>query len=1401
MTDAQTRFGHRALTLAVVGLTVLWTVAAGLAPLAANAQVSLSANSLIRGTSFSTVYYYGADGMRYTFPNEKTYMTWYSDFSNVVTISDAQLASIALGGNVVYRPGSYWVKIQSDPKVYAVSADGALHWIESEAVASALYGGSGWNTFIHDVPDTFFADYTVGASLMSASSLYDGALASMNGNTYLITGGQRRMVSSAGMAANRLMSKFVLHPTVDFSSVAAGSDITGYVASVADTAQKATDSSSPAASGSLSIALASDTPAGATLPGGANGVEVVKVRVMAGAEAATLNSLVVNMGGIGATSNVANAYLYEGTNRLTEARSVNSSTRQATFSNLNLAFAAGQTRNISVVVETSSSQTAADTFNMGIASASMVGASGTVSGSFPVTGNTFTMASQDVGTVTIAKSGTISNPSLGAQGATIGQFTIAAASEDASVSRLRLKIDNAADHTGYALYQGSTKLADGVWASGDFVDFTLATAYTILDGNTKIFTVKANIGGQSADTVKVFLDKATDLIARGGDYGFNMAVTRTDYDGDSCTSASGDCSYSTVQGGKVTFAFNGPAAADIARNSQDQVLLAFSVSAAQEVTIKDLDVQVYGDDDGDGDAFDRISESDTDNDNDGLINSSEANLKDIKIRNASTKVTVMGPLELDDVSDSNGNGTGTIGATGATSEDATQLIDFTDDVTLAAGSTQNWEVTADIDDGAATGTAFGALLYTAGLSIEDNNGDALTLSTDVVPTGNIQGNNQTARAASLTVALASAPTSFTTVQGSSNVNVGSFTFTAGTASPVAISSIKVSAYAADSGNTMTAGGGSGFQVEDMVSSCSIYNMAGTLLDGPNGAESSGTYFLFDNVSWTIPAGAVEKLVVKCNIANTADTDSDTLSVDLADLSADIVAVDADSNTVTPTTDAPNGGTTATVLVTVAASGSLAVAADAASPDAGIVLTGSSNNLVSKFRFTATNEDFTVTTMTFSEEQAEDDTSSADSSAYANNIGLVRISYPNASNVTQTATAAMSGNEATFSGLSFFVPANSPKVVDVSVDVPGTDRDSGGSAASGEKIRMGFSNGDGSGSDDFRAVGAGSGDVLDESDVSDVGDSLESSSGIATFVVRETKPTVSLASGSPSGAKIPGLDEVLRFTVAAASNEDVVLSEMVFQLSTTDNNGEGSTDDQPDWNECETDQDGSTNNINSAGADFAFYDYSDLATPLDGASDWTMLSSALAACTSTQADVRFVHLQLATKVKISAGTTKTFSLWFDSTGASAANDDSLRVDIPADPIVAIASFLDSGSVDVDGAIAQTAYTAADTIVTDANSSRPAHGDIVCITTGTCASSEELVLVSNKGATNTNLYVVRGYMGTNGAAIVDNDQLDYAPSSFVWFDDGSTTSTDTEEEDEVAGAYSVKNLPIIGGNIVF
>jgi hypothetical protein len=121
-------------------------------------------NTLIKGTSTTTVYYCGHDGKRYFFPSDRVFFSWYDSFNNVEVITDTELASIPLGGNVTFRPGTRLIKIQSDPKVYAIDSYGVLRWVPTASKAVEHFGEN-WESLLEDVDVAFFTNYELGETV------------------------------------------------------------------------------------------------------------------------------------------------------------------------------------------------------------------------------------------------------------------------------------------------------------------------------------------------------------------------------------------------------------------------------------------------------------------------------------------------------------------------------------------------------------------------------------------------------------------------------------------------------------------------------------------------------------------------------------------------------------------------------------------------------------------------------------------------------------------------------------------------------------------------------------------------------------------------------------------------------------------------------------------------------------------------------------------------------------------------------------------------------------------------------------------------------------------------------------------------------------------------------------
>lgn len=1230
MTNALT-FGKRVFTMAVVAVTVLSSVAAGLVgmPSVARAADDYANGDLIKG-SLSTVYYV-YDDERFTFPSEGVFYTWYEDFDDVMEVSDSALAAIPLAGNIVVRPGTWMIKVQSDPKTYVVNRGGELHWVETEEVATDLFGED-WNMWIMDVADVFFTDYEAGVS-MTEAMLTDGMLVEDDSTTYLVWDDELRAISDDGMDANRLQSRFVMSDSsVDLSDYEMGSDIDAEVASLSDSSQQASGTAS--SEGGLTVSLNDDSPSGQTIPRSATNVQLMAVDLEASDADVSVSNMTFDFSGVSDESVLSSVYLYWNGERLTNGKSVNSTTREVTFSGLGIDVAAGDTETIWLTADVDDSDfgTASVAFELEDEDA-VTSSAESVDGDFPVEGDSNTVTSAaEVGTVTIDKTGSLSDVTLGEEEAEVARFTIAADEEDAEITSLTLNVDKADDHSAYELWQSSTKLGDGESIGDDLVLFELDEAYTILDGNTKTFKVTASIGGDPADEIHSALEETSDLTAIGGDFGFGMQVDSTGYDedGTNCATTGDDCSFVNIIGGKLTFAFNGPSAStDLQIGGDDQSIFDFTLTSQNAATVNSFEFDLTMTDADDGTDF---------------------NFENFRIVK-DDGTTLMGPEELSTIGDN------------------TQTIVFSDEFDIAAGDSWDLSLVVDINDtgDAAEDDTITAVLDSSETEAEDTEGNDLVVGTDIIPSADLTGHDLTLNDASLEVDVAGTPSTGTVVKGSQDVDMVGFSFAAGDASDLIVTdaSFTVLVEAASAGTTFVAGeeGVGDFAAQNKITSCSLYNSDGDLIDGPESVDADAT-MEFSGFQWTIASGETERMVVNCNLANvdlegTPDADRYAIQLD------DVTVEDADGDEITATLTETNDddGDNPDTIINVAATGTLEVALGADSADATIIIGNSTDVEVGTFRFSATTESFYVNTLTFA--NGGDDDVATD----------VSISYEDEDGATQTATSTLSGGLVEFSNLDMYVGADDTSDVVVTID---TNNVSGTGATSGATFQLTLQ-ADTAG--ELEATGVDSGEL--ENDIDTTVDADE-------FELRKTKPTLSKASGSPSGSSIASLDEVLRFNIAADSHGFVTVNELTFKMVSTDG-------DTSAWNTCDG------GDITTA--DFSLYNYDDLSEELeDDDAEWTLFDAAGANCGAGNV-ITYVNIDLTTPVEIGAGTTETFSLYVDTTGASSADDDSVRFDVPrqseldtaATGVDSINWDDDTQGTDVDGALVKTLPITGGTLV--------------------------------------------------------------------------------------------------------
>lgn len=1058
--------------------------------------------SLIKMAGLSTVYYL-KDNKRYVFPNQKTFLTWYRDFSSVITVSQSELESYPLGGNVTYRPGVKLVKITTDPKVYAVTGGRTLRSIVSEANAISLWG-SNWATKVEDVPDSFFTNYVVGAPL-TAGMYGEGQLVKLANSpdvAYFDGGSYRLFANEVAFTANRFSFAYVATAPSSWTSLSPmGSTISGVDNSLINTAGSA--SSSVSTGTGLSVALASDTPSSASVPLGATGVNYTKFNVTASNDGdIVLQSVTVTRMGVGTPGDFENVYLYDGMTRLTTGRSINSSTNKATFNNLNLTIARGTTKTLWIAADMSASGTGSGSSSLGIASASDVVAGGaTVTGSFPVSGNMMGMTNVQAGSIVIEKTGTLSNPKAGETGAKIASFKVTAGSaEDLKVTGITLYNSGNVQSdklSNFVLKQAGTTVATAAaMSSNSQIMLSFTSPFLLEKGASRTFELYADISAtaRANDTISLYLDNSADLHSVGQTYGFGAAVNRTAYDG------APEASSTIIQAGQVTLSFQGPAVQDLAVQQQDVELFRFTITAQSNIEIRNTHLN--------------MTAAGGSNDNDltdaeGLLNLTVPNYTDIKFTDVTSNQLVAGPKDVT-----------------ASGNDLTQTLDYTDTWNVNAGQTRTIKVTADIANytPAADETIKATLnTFTAGTDIKNLDTNQFLGASDIVPSTNIAGNTHRVKAGTATATLAGTPSLQTYINGSTAVSMTGVNITAGTGKDLRVTSLKLTATGANSCGTET---DCVLNVKLWDGGSQVGQTKSLLSDGTQpGATSSVT---FDNLNVMVSKGTTKTLTASVDL-NTLSTvaGGTTLHFDVANNANDIVAQDADGNSVSVTAGSVVGPSH---VIVAAGSMTAALAPDDSESEARLVLAGNSDEVLGKFKFTASREALKISKVR------------VEVPATAIEEVMSLSLWDGATKVTNDVTLSSgTPNYADFNAFTtdFIVPKDSSKTLTVKANLQSTSN----GATSGTLITATLSTTAGT----FEARGTNSNTVLVNADVAlgQVGNNMYLRKTKMT-ITENNLPTVAISSGAEN--------EVYKFTVAADAKEDVAIKQMAFNLTLTDNVG-------------------------------------------------------------------------------------------------------------------------------------------------------------------------------------------------------------------------------------------------------
>ena len=664
-------------------------------------------------------------------------------------------------------------------------------------------------------------------------------------------------------------------------------------------------------------------PVAGAIPSGSIYNEVLKVKLMAGKDAVTINGITFTRGGYIANTNVSGVSVWdEAGNRYGNIITSLTSDGKATFSfgTKPITIAAGQTMYIYVKVNIASGVTSG-TINFSITAATDITATTGVpiEGTFPVTGNVMSIVdgstslgdvrvddrpSIGISSTTAQTSSYAGNVEVGYTDREIYKFSITQNNSKEAVKLEKITfyvggtINENSDLMNFKLYaQDGTVIATADRAYDRYVTFILSTPFVIDKGLMKEFTVKVDIMDGSGSYFYMGLQDDYDVVVRGATTGAGIlavdsagaSLTMTDVRNDST-------GWDKIKEGIVTLskATSSPSG-NIAPGSQNVVLAVYNIKGAGEaLEIRKLGVQVKY--------------------------VTTALTGTLTVRDADTSETYLS-ISAD-----------TTGIATTTTPDATSLLTYqqnlSSNINLAAGQTKRIEVLGTIPQTATSTTNY--TVYTGQVYaklLSSNKYENLAASA-------VSANNLTVKEVSVSVNKDTSMPDSTRTRGASNVLVGRVVLTA-SGDNVRINSISIDiATSSNFQNVMLKDG-----------ETQIGNTIGT-------PTATGNSFSLSN--YILEKDAPKVISVYADVLSNAATTS-IVSVSASGISGSGV----NSSVSLSSTPA-----TATALQTITlGTPSVTIAADDDQPTSKILFAGQNNVEIHKIKFTATNEDLTLKKIT------------------------------------------------------------------------------------------------------------------------------------------------------------------------------------------------------------------------------------------------------------------------------------------------------------------------------------------------------------------------------------------------------------------------------------------------------
>jgi len=879
---------------------------------------------------------------------------------------------------------------------------------------------------------------------------------------------------------------------VDRDNYTVSSDITG------GTSVSPSTSASTAA-GSVTVALASDTPAAGVAVESAARFPFTKVNLTAGASDVNVTALTVQRTGLADDAALSSLVLVDAATNLQVglSQTLNAS-HQVVFRDA-LSIPANTTKSYYL---SANMPVTLDAYAGQIAGLSLVAVetSATVSGVLPITGNGQTInATLAIGSATVSR-GSL-DPGADNAGKEVGSkafaFTglkiTAGSSEDVTVYSIKFNQSGSAaasDLANIIVSDGTTNYATTVSSDGKYYTASFGTAgLVIAKGLNKEFTVKGDILSGSGRTISFDVYRDTDLVVKGNTYGYYLTVAGTSEQATPTDGqfGSGTPFYNaydvTVSSGslRVEKSSTGAPAANITKGAQNILLGAFDFVAQGEavnVTSMVLTIDMSG------------------------TTASSSDFTNIILTKADGTV-VAGPVNGVDTSTSNPDGTATFSGT----------------VTFPVGTTQilvKGNMTTDPAADATITVSFAASSVSGITGVTTGN------SITAVPTSAIIANRMTVKAGSLVVSVSGTPVAQTVIRGITGYTFANYVFDASASGE----DVKVTSVQLTDINVTSA--------ETEITSLQLFDGTTALNTGSNvvnpsaAAGTNDSTFTLDN-ALIIPKGTQKIIALKGNISGNA-TNGGIFQWGFKNAPA--IAATGVSTTQDIDETVANGQTGQ--QMTIATTGQYAVVLDSSTPTGKLIAANTTGNTMTVLKFSATSEQINISKIRLSLNNA---------SSTANDLSTVYI-YDGSTLLgsgvlgTGNATGKTASASSTFTlSTPLQIAANSDKIVTIKADIAPVYT-ANTVATAGHQIAIDF--------------------YGSTSTSENVGNGASSGQEVANYSVTTAQSSAYIYRSIPTLAKVDvstskltnSTMDLFKFTVAADAKGDIDLYKFTFQIATS-----------------------------------------------------------------------------------------------------------------------------------------------------------------------------------------------------------------------------------------------------------